>query len=96
MGWSALMALLILGGVSLLPKFPQENTNANSVGVMRDQQATLDKKLLELQPTYSQNLQKFQAAQKKMTELEAQGKSLREEREHLESSIRELTDGKKE
>lgn len=96
MGWSALMALLILGGVSLLPKFPQENTNANSVGVMRDQQTTLDKKLLELKPVYSQYLQEFQAAQKKMTELEAQGKSLREEREHLENSIRELTDGKKE
>lgn len=93
--WAAGTTLLIVVGVSLLPKFSDGNTNANSVYIMRDQQAELDKQILDLKPEYAQYQQKFNEAQKKMSEIESQGKSLRAEREQLESSIREITDSKK-
>lgn len=95
-GWTAGTTLLIIVGVSLLPKFTNDNSNANSVFVMRDKQANINQQILELKPIYNKYQQTFNEAQKKMSELELQGKSLRDEREKLETSIRDLTDSKKE
>lgn len=82
------------GIVMILPKNPASATV--NIQALRQEQANYDLELLELKPIYRQYLQAKEEAERKMTEIETKGKSLREKIETLNATITQETNEGKE